>query len=262
MSKETSREALIREWQVRIGRPPRFWHEDILDVDPGLFRRFLELYARLEEVKLPLKLRHLIWTAVDAVATHLYPVGLERHVQASVEAGASAAEVVEALCIASTVGERSFDVGFPILLEELRAAGKEPKAISRPLTAEEQQFKAKFTADAGRWPSWLDAALRLSPELVPALFNLGYGGAGSGVLDAKSRSMIFLGVYSCPATLDAGAIRLHIRRSIELGASAEELSEVLQLSSLIGLHSFSIGAAPLSQLLKAQKAAGQVQAAQ
>ena len=63
----------------------------------------------------------------------------------------------------------------------------------------------------------------------------------TGMLDPKSREILFLAIHSCPATLDAEAIRRHIRRCLELGATAEELLEVLQYSSGIGIHAFSTG---------------------
>jgi alkylhydroperoxidase/carboxymuconolactone decarboxylase family protein YurZ len=58
-------------------------------------------------------------------ATHLYVLGLRQHIRNALGYGASRAELMEVIEIASTLGIHAANVGVPILAEEL-AAAQEP----------------------------------------------------------------------------------------------------------------------------------------
>jgi alkylhydroperoxidase/carboxymuconolactone decarboxylase family protein YurZ len=63
----------------------------------------------------------LIGIALNAAATHLHAPALRRHVQAAIEAGASRAEILEVLKVASVIGIHSCAFAVPILAAELAA---------------------------------------------------------------------------------------------------------------------------------------------
>jgi alkylhydroperoxidase/carboxymuconolactone decarboxylase family protein YurZ len=63
----------------------------------------------------------LIGIALDASCTHLYAPGVRRHIRRALKAGATKAEIIAVLQLASLQGLHSMCVGAPILLEELEA---------------------------------------------------------------------------------------------------------------------------------------------
>ncbi len=255
MSDDEIRAAALKDWHARLGRPPRDWHEGILRIDPGLFSRMTGLYESYNSNRIDPKLRHLIWVAVDAVATHLYPVGIELHARAAMNHGATAREVLEVLEMTSTLGERGFSVALPVVLEEIRAAGVLPEVLSGPESREEADLKESLRAATGACPAWIETLFRLSPDFTRGLLDLGHGSAVTGTLDARSRTLILLAVYACPATLDLDAVRDLSRRALGLGASAEELVAVLELGSGIGLHALSVGVPALLRVVEERAAA-------
>src|SRR5436189_6482833 len=58
----------------------------------------------------------LIGIALDASCTHLYAPGVRRHIRRALKAGATKAEIIAVLQLASLQGLHSMCVGAPILL--------------------------------------------------------------------------------------------------------------------------------------------------
>lgn len=108
-----------------------YWHESwdgMLELDPELFAAYLDFSALpWRSGVLEPKVKEFIYIAFDASATHLYAPGLKLHMRNAVRLGATAAEIMEILELASLVGVHAATVGVPILAEELRAIGQDPK---------------------------------------------------------------------------------------------------------------------------------------
>jgi alkylhydroperoxidase/carboxymuconolactone decarboxylase family protein YurZ len=254
MTDDTRRAAAKADWLRRLNnRPTRDWHDAILEIDTGLFERMTRLYEVYNLSVIEPKLRHLIWVAVDAVPTHLYPVGIELHARAALNHGGTAREVLETLEIAATAGERSFAAALPVVLEELQQAGIRPTLHGDGNSADANTAKADYAADTGFVPPWLEELLRLSPDFTPATLAIGHGNARGGVLGPKARALITLAVVSCPAVLDLAATREQVRHALGAGATAEELVAVLELGSGIGLHALSLGVPALLRVLAERK---------
>jgi alkylhydroperoxidase/carboxymuconolactone decarboxylase family protein YurZ len=219
---------------------------------PEHFVRLMKFYeASQAPSPFSFKLRHLLWVAVDAVPSHLYAPGIELHARLAIEHGATVAEVFEALEIASTSCERSFTHALPVVIEVARAAGVAVPDTKRALTAEQEAVRAAFVAREGTWPSSLDLALHLLPDYLGAQLHMNHAAPALGGLDARSRALIFLAVYACPAMLDLEAVRHHARCCIDHGATTEELIEALKCASGIGIHAFSMGAPAVTNALRA-----------
>jgi alkylhydroperoxidase/carboxymuconolactone decarboxylase family protein YurZ len=85
-----------------------FWHEDfeqLLRLDPGLFEAYCE-YSGLPwtDGVLEPKVKEFIYIAFDVAATHLHRPGIEQHYRNALRHGASPAELLAVLQIASTLG--------------------------------------------------------------------------------------------------------------------------------------------------------------
>ena len=75
----------------------------------------------------------------------------------------------------------------------------------------------------------------------------------SGVLSPRLTELVGLAVNAAATNLDAEGTRRHIRRALDAGASRDEVLMVLKMSSLLAIHSCSLGA-PI--LLEEAAAAG------
>lgn len=73
--------------------------------------------------------------------------------------------------------------------------------------------------------------------------------SGDGLSDLQ-RELIGLGVAACATTLNVDAMREHTERALELGASPDQLSEVVVLVSAIGMHSLHEGARVVAGVLR------------
>lgn len=108
-----------------------YWHESwdgMLELDPELFAAYLDFSALpWRSGVLEPKVKEFIYIAFDASATHLYAPGLKLHMRNAVRLGATMAEILEVLELASLVGMHAATVGAPILAGEQRVIGQDPK---------------------------------------------------------------------------------------------------------------------------------------
>lgn len=79
------------------------------------------------------------------------------------------------------------------------------------------------------------------PEFFSAYVGLADVPRQRGALSPKTRELVLLAVNSAVTHLNESAMRDHIRAALREGASADEISEVLQLVSVLGIHAISIG---------------------
>ncbi|CAN0484748.1 unnamed protein product, partial [Phaeothamnion confervicola] len=67
------------------------------------------------------KVKELVYLAADISTTHLHVPGARLHARNAIAFGATEAEVVEVIELASTVGVQSLALGLPILRDVLEA---------------------------------------------------------------------------------------------------------------------------------------------
>jgi alkylhydroperoxidase/carboxymuconolactone decarboxylase family protein YurZ len=88
-----------------------------------------------------------------------------------------------------------------------------------------------------RWQALRDA----DPAFFEAYAELAAVPRRSPALDPKVKEFVCLAVNAAATHLYEPGIREHARRAVELGASKEELLEVLQLTSTLGIHASTVG---------------------
>ena len=192
------------------------WAKVMAKNAPSLHKEWLGMVAAsTKRGKLPEKLKHLIWVAVDTVATHLYAPGAVLHAQEAMTHGATVAEVMDTLRLACIPSTRGLQDGYPLLVEAL---GKKRAAGSR---------------------GGAEVAAGTSPEFMRA-YDTFVNSSMPGGLDARSRCLVKLAVVSNPATADREQTRATIQQALDLGVDADEILEVMEIASLIGSHAFSI----------------------
>lgn len=103
----------------------------------------------------------------------------------------------------------------------------------------------------GNWnPNWEPFA-----ELDPAWTEkfMAMGVMPHSVLDPKTLEFLAIAVDASCTHMYAPGVRRHIRKALELGATKEEITAVLQAVSVLGIHSMSLGAPILLEELAARE---------
>lgn len=97
-------------------------------------------------------------------------------------------------------------------------------------------------------PNW-EPFYQLDPEWTEKFMDMGSLPMRRGALDAKTIEFIAIAVDASCTHMYAPGVRRHIRKALDLGATQEEIAAVLQLTSVLGIHTMSMGAPILQEEL-------------
>ena len=104
----------------------------------------------------------------------------------------------------------------------------------------------------GNWnPDWEPFA-KLDPAWTEKVIAMAIAPAVAGALDAKTIELIGIAIDVSCTNMYAPGVRRHIQRALKTGATKQEITAVLQLATLQGLHSMCLGAPILLEELEAQ----------
>ncbi|HEX4832437.1 MAG TPA: NAD(P)-binding domain-containing protein [Trebonia sp.] len=228
--------------------------ETILRLDP----EFLLAYMNFSAVPwrhgvLPPKVKELIYIAIDANATHMYLPGVRQHVKAALAAGATGAEIMEVLELAATLGIHAMNIGVPILVEVLQEKGL--RAGPAPLNERQEEIKAEFTQARGYWHEFWDEMLELDPELLAAYTEFSAVPWRTGTLEPKVKELVYIAFDTAATHLYVKGLKAHISNAIGYGATAQEVLEVMEIASVLGIHGVTTAAPILAEELAAFEAA-------
>lgn len=81
----------------------------------------------------------------------------------------------------------------------------------------------------------------LDPEFFEAYLDLAEHPWEEGPLDPKVKEFVLVALSSATTALDTDATREHVGRALDRGATFEEVLEVLELTSILGMHSATTG---------------------
>jgi alkylhydroperoxidase/carboxymuconolactone decarboxylase family protein YurZ len=220
--------------------------ESILRLDPGFFQAYLNL-ASVPSKKNHLedKVKEFISIAADAAATHLYRPGIKAHIEAAIRHGATREELVEVLELTSTLGIHAANVGVPVLLEVLQEEGL--RSGPAALDARREALKRDFRANRGYWHETFDGLLELDPEFFQAYLDFSSVPWRTGVLPPKVKELIYCAFDASATHLYLPGLKLHMRNALGYGATAQEIMEVLEIVSTIGIHGAAVAAPILEQ---------------
>lgn len=222
-----------------------YWSElwdDTLRLDPDFFESYLDFSSvPWRKGVLEPKVRELIYVAIDVSTTHLYDPGTRIHMRNALRHGATQEELMEVLQLTSVLGIHSATSGVPILIEELKAAGREDELPAAELGEREQQLKDEFTRNRGYWSEVWDSVLRLSPDFFEAYMKFSSVPWKNGPLEPKVKEFIYIAIDVATTHLYDPGTRIHIRNALGYGATAKEIMEIFELVSVLGIHSITSG---------------------
>jgi len=184
---------------------------------------------------LPRKDVELISIAVSAACTNLSAEGTRRHIRSALEAGATREEILMIVKIASLLSLHTCSLGAPILLEEAKSAGVKHQAKAAP-TPVCDKMKA-----AGQWNTGWDAFYEIDPKWTEAIIGASLPVYSSGVLSPKLAEFLSIAVDASITHMYAPGTKRHIQSALKLGATVEEIMEVLKICVALGLEAANLG---------------------
>ncbi|WP_206918603.1 carboxymuconolactone decarboxylase family protein [Alicyclobacillus suci] len=119
------------------------------------------------------------------------------------------------------------------------------------MVEEQKALRDQFVDTFGYWNEMWNSLLLADPEFFEAYLHFGGVPWRSQHLDKKTKEFIHVAVDGAATHLFVPGLREHIRNAIDLGATKEELMEVLELTSSLGIHACNIGVPILVEELAA-----------
>ena len=251
MSETTkTKEQLKEEFIKNRGYWSKFW-EDVLELDSNFF----STYSRFSSVPsknnaLSPKIREFIYIAIDASTTHLYLPGLKLHMENALALGATRDEIMEVLELTSVLGIHTCTMGVPILMDELRKMGRGDEVDNIEYGDHEKALKESFIKNRGYWSPFWDDMLKLSPEFFECYLDFSSVPWKSGTLEPKVKEFIYIAIDTATTHLNEEGARIHIRNALNYGATKEEIMEIFQCVSVLGMHALTEGGPMLRDLTK------------
>lgn len=192
---------------------------------------------------LPLKLVELISVALSAECTNLDSESTRRHIRAALDAGATREEILLVLKCSFALAIHSCSLGAPILLEEAQRAGKAPtpKKAATPATD-----KMKAT---GMWNTAWDPFAELDPAWTDEFIATGSSIYATKAMSPKDIELMSIALDASYTHMYAPGVRRHIQIALKLGASVEEIMEVLKLCVVHGVQALNLGVPILDEEL-------------
>ena len=251
MSETTkTKEQLKEEFIKNRGYWSKFW-EDVLELDSNFF----STYSRFSSVPsknnaLSPKIREFIYIAIDASTTHLYLPGLKLHMENALALGATRDEIMEVLELTSVLGIHTCTMGVPILMDELRKMGRGDEVDNIEYGDHEKPLKESVIKNRGYWSPFWDDMLKLSPEFFECYLDFSSVPWKSGTLEPKVKEFIYIAIDTATTHLHEEGARIHIRNALNYGATKEEIMEIFQCVSVLGMHALTEGGPMLRDLAK------------
>jgi len=127
------------------------------------------------------------------------------------------------------------------LFIELPLAVQETPMPPRLKAAPDTPICDAVKAQDGWNPNW-EPFYQLDPQWTEKFMDMGTLPMRQGVLDVKTVEFLAIAVDASCTHLYGPGVRRHIRKALDLGATREEITAVLQLVSVLGIHSMALGA--------------------
>ncbi|HEX4092248.1 MAG TPA: carboxymuconolactone decarboxylase family protein [Trebonia sp.] len=116
-------------------------------------------------------------------------------------------------------------------------------------TPRQRALKETFIADRGYWAPFYDGLLALDTDFFEIFLNFSAHPWRTGSLEPKVREFIYIAIDSSTTHLNEPGLRVHLRNALKLGATKEEIMEVYELVSVLGMHTLTLGVPALLEEL-------------
>jgi alkylhydroperoxidase/carboxymuconolactone decarboxylase family protein YurZ len=108
-------------------------------------------------------------------------------------------------------------------------------------TDERKALARRLAETFGRDDASFAAVAEMDPAIGEAYIGMSQATEKRGALEPKYRALISLSLSATPTHLQEKYTRIHMADAIAKGATHEEICEVLELASVLGIHGFIPG---------------------
>lgn len=250
MSLNEQQKALKQRFLDQRGVWDSDW-EALLKLSPSYFESYVDIRdVSQRKQRLSPKVQEFIYIAVAACCTHIHSPGVQAHVKAALAVGATPEEIMEVIGLTYLVGVHTVTRGIPILRELLEERGV--KSEHEVLNKNQQQIKADFIKRRGFWPETFMPLLLADADFFESYADFS-SKAASGILEPKVRELITCAFDAATTHLYDRGTKIHMRNALDLGATPDEIMEMLEITSLMGIHGVTVSAGLLSEQRAAQQ---------
>lgn len=217
------------------------WNEPALgklhEWDPAWAEQCLKMSANpWTSGILPRKTVELVALAWCAACTNLNAEGIRRHIRGALDADATREEILMVLKMASLLSIHTCSLAAPILLEEAKAAGLKPTPKKPGATPVCDKMKA-----VGQWNTAWDPFCELDPAWTEAFIAAGAPVYIGGVLSSELAELLSIAFDASITHMYAPGTHRHIKAALKLGATMEEIMEVLKICVVEGAAACNLG---------------------
>lgn len=190
------------------------------------------------------KLAELVAVGINVACTSLDGEGTRRHIRAALDTGATRDELLTVIKMATVMSIHSCSLGAPILVDEMQASGQ--RSAARPPVATPACDRMK---EIGQWNDAWNPFFALDPQWTDQFMATGAGIYGSGIFTAKEMELLSIAFDASFTHMYAPGTRRHIKAALALGATAEEIMEVLKLCTAQGVQACNLAIPILAEEL-------------
>jgi alkylhydroperoxidase/carboxymuconolactone decarboxylase family protein YurZ len=139
-------------------------------------------------------------------------------------------------------------LGAPILLEEAKVANVQPKEHAKSATPVCDKVRA-----SGGWNEAWTPFYNLDPEWTEQFMTAGIPIYSGVVLSPKLAELLSIAFDASYTHMYPPGTRRHIKAALKLGATMEEIMEVLKLCVIQGVQACNLGLPILAEELAARR---------
>ena len=99
----------------------------------------------------------------------------------------------------------------------------------------------------GDWKPVWDQLFDMDPDYLEAFLHFRSVPLTKGSLEPKYKELIFIAINAATTHLHAPGVRRHIQNALKAGATQAEILEVIQLTTIMGIHAMTLAAPILQQ---------------
>ncbi len=103
------------------------------------------------------------------------------------------------------------------------------------------ELKEKFIENRGYWHEHWDNLLTLDADYFEQYLGFSSVPWKSGTLEPKMKELLYISLNASATHLFAPGIRAHMQNALKLGATKEEIMEVFEIVSVVGIYTMSVG---------------------
>ncbi len=122
------------------------------------------------------------------------------------------------------------------------------------LSERQRGLRDQFIDSRGYWNALWDGLLSLDPDFFESYLGFSSVPWQRGPLEPKVKELIYTAIDASTTHLYEPGLRQHIRNAIGYGATKEEIMEVFELTSVLGIHTCTLGVPVLMEELAASAA--------